>query len=240
MMSPCAKPLLTIRSEVPYDTLLYGWLHIHQLDLNRFVERSRQYERPYLAWETVRKVRNPFFTEGTGFEGYYIGQNYSSEELLDCLLQIGHHMLRSNGRLYRFNFRFQSRLMKTLLGDRSDPEAITVWSDQFGAALGRLRCHLLTCAVASHFNTETYRHTSSLPSIRYTPNHHTITQEYRIAPTGRGTMPKSTLNLESLKPSDFDAGQVVWSIGKFGHPLVREYLRERSLPLDERNVGSWA
>jgi hypothetical protein len=186
------------------------------------------------------KSSKSLFTEGAVFEGYYIGRNFSSEELLDCLLQIGHHMLRSNGRLYRFNFRFQSRLMKTLVGDRSDPEAIAVWSDQFGAALGRLRCHLLTCAEASHFNTETYRYTSRLPSIRYTPNHHTITQEYRIAPIGWGTTPKSTLTLESLNASDFDAGQVVWSIGKFGHPLVREYLRERSLPLDERNVGSWA
>jgi hypothetical protein len=233
-MSPCTKPLLTVKSKVPFDALVCGWLQMHLVDLDCFVERSRQYERQFLAWETVRKVRNPFFTQGSGFEGYYVGRHCSAEETLESLLRIGHDMLRSNARLYRFNFSFQSRLMKTLVGDSSDLEAIEIWSAQFGAALGHLRCHLLTNMAASLFNAETYRLTANLPIIRYQPNFHTLAQEYRLATTGRGTMSKSTVTLESLNPSDFDAGLVVWSIGKFGHPLIREYLRERTMPLNER------
>jgi hypothetical protein len=46
-MSACVKPLVTITAEVPYATLLRGWLHIHMLDFIHFVERSRRYERPF-------------------------------------------------------------------------------------------------------------------------------------------------------------------------------------------------
>jgi hypothetical protein len=34
------------------------------------------------------------------------------------------------------------------------------------------------------------------------------------------------IDLQTLKPSDYDAGLVVTLIGRFGHPLIREYLHE--------------
>ena len=233
-MFPIATQVLTVASEVPYDILIYGWLQIHDLCQSSFVQRSRQYERSFLAWETVRKVRNPFFVEGTGFEGYYIGQVQSPEEAAERLLQMGHYMLRSNYRLYRFDSAFRSRLMKTLLGEISDPKAIEVWSAQFGAALGRLRCNLLTNAEARYFQAETYLRTSSLPTIHYQQNHYTIKQEYVVPTAVSPTSARSIMGLDTLKPSDYDAGVVVWSIGKFGHPLVREYIGERGISVGVR------
>ncbi len=222
------RPVLRVETEVPYSTLIHGWLACRNGDMYRFVQNSRQYEPSYLAWETVRKVRNPFFVDGTGFEGYYVGQYGSPEEIVEHLLQIGRYMLTSNCRLYRFNPLFRSRLMKTLCAEMSDPQAIEVWSAQFGAALGRLRCNLLTNARARYFQSGTYKSTYSLPTMRYEESDHIIEQQYTVPCPELGTPRCVTVRLESLsKPSDAEACRVVKSIGKFGHPLVREYLNER-------------
>ena len=231
-MPTYARQIRLIESEVPYSPLIFEWLQLHNLGLHKFVEHSRKYERYYLAWETVRKVRNPFFVDGTGLEGYYVGQCFSPEEVAEKLLQIGHFMLTSNYRLYQFNHQFRSKLMKTLLAELCDPQAIEVWSAQFGAALGKLRCNLLTNAQTRYFQAETYQSTASLPTIRYSQGHYSIGQQYAVPCRGSETVPRWNMNLESsIKPSDTDAFMVVKSIGKFGHPLIREYLNERNLPL---------
>ena len=230
VMFSYTRPVLHIESEVPYSTLIYGWLAYHKGDMSSFVQKSRKYEPSYLAWETVRKVRNPFFVTGTGFEGYYVGKYGSPKEIVDQLLQMGHYMLRSNYRLYRFNPLFRSTLMKTLRAEASDPLAIEVWSAQFGAALGKLRCNLLTNAQARYFQAGTYQSTYSLPKMRYEQRDCKIEQSYRVPCRGSETPSWLTVRLESLlKPSDTEARLVVQAIGKFGHPLVREYLNERSL-----------
>ena len=228
-------PVLTIESEVPYSSLIYGWLQVQHAPVSRFVQKSRQYESSYLAWETVRKVRNPFFVDGTGFEGYYVGQGWSPEEIVEQVLQIGRYMLSSNLRLYRFNPQFRSRLMKTLRAEMSDPQAIEVWAAQFGAALGKLRCNLLTNAKARIFQTGTYKSTYSLPSMCYEPGKYSIEQQYALPSPRWDTPPRANLRLDALsKPSDAEACLVVKSIGKFGHPLVRAYLDGRFLPSDEQ------
>ena len=228
------RQVLAVESEVPYSTLIYTWVQLQDGHLSRFVQKSRQYEPAYLAWETVRKVRNPFFVDGTGFEGYYVGQYRSPEALVEQLLQIGRYMLSSNLRLYRFNSLFRSRLMKTLRAEMSDPQAIEVWAAQFGAALGKLRCNLLTNAKARIFQTGTYKSTYSLPSMCYDPGKYTIEQQYALPSPRWDTPPRANLRLDALsKPSDAEACLVVKSIGKFGHPLVRAYLDGRFLRSDE-------
>ncbi len=222
-----ARPVLRIETEVPYSTHITGWLAYHQKDMDSFVQNSRQYEPSYLAWETVRKVRNPFFIDGTGFEGYCVGQSWSTEEMVEYLVQMGHSMLQSNYRLYQFNPLFRSTLMKTLSDEISDSKAIGVWSAQFGAALGKLRCNLLTNAQARYFQAGTYQSTYSLPKMHYEEEDYKIEQRYAVPCRGSETAPWSTVRLESLvKPSDAEACFVVKSIGKFGHPLIREYLNE--------------
>ncbi|HVU13349.1 MAG TPA: hypothetical protein VHD90_18855 [Phototrophicaceae bacterium] len=235
-MSAYTRQVLTIASEVPYSTLISEYLQLHFLSLSKFIDHSRHYERPYLAWEAVRKARNPFFIDGTGLEGYYVGQCLSPEEIAERLLQLGHFMLGSNCQLYRFNYRFKSHLMKTLLGEMSDPLSIEVWSAQFGAVLGRLRCNLLTNTQTRFFQTETYQSTSSLPAIRYTQGCLTIEQEYSVPRSASESISVWAQPLESaLKPSDSDAYLVIQSIGKFGHPLIRRYLDERNELLDTSN-----
>jgi hypothetical protein len=203
-----------------------GWLCLHDVPLDSLVQQSRRYERAYLAWETVRQVRNPFFNIGTGFEGYFVGNCQSPEEMLAQLLEIGHGMLTSNCRLYRHQYTFKSKLMKTLRGELDDPRAMDIWSTLLGAALGRLRCNVLYNYKTYLFQNETYWAVNRLPFIKYAQCAHHIEQEYVLARFRSSCVSKSDLCLNMLKPSDCDAGFVVSRIGCFGHPLVRAYMRE--------------
>lgn len=228
-MSSYTRRVLTVKSEVPYGTLLYGFTRVHPIGLDKFIAYSRRYERSYLAWEAVRKVRNPYFIDGTGFEGYFVGLGLSDEEVIARVLDLGRTMLANNLRLYRFNPAFRSRLMKTIRGEISDPAAIGVWAAQFGAAVGRLRCNLLTNSQTRLFQSETYLSTSSLPPIRYAVCGFTIEQTYALPNGGAPVKPAPRMRLDlSLKPADAEAYLVVKAIGKFGHPLIRAYLDERT------------
>ena len=223
----CANSL-TIECEVPCGGVIHQWLCFQDVPFKPFVERSRQYERAYLAWETVRKVRNPFFIEGTGFEGYFVGICRSPEEMLDRLLQLGQGLLASNNRLYRYQQRFKSQLMKTLCGEIENPQAVAVWADLLGATLAKLRCNVHTNLETYRFQNETYWTVNRLPFMQYRQRDNKLEQVYRLGifkMCSNGRMP---LPLDLLTGSDYDAGLVVSTIGRFGHPLVREYLHENS------------
>ncbi len=217
---------MIVKSKVPYDITLYGWLHVNHLPLETLTEKSRRFEQSYLAWETVRKLRNPFFTNGTGFEGYFVGIHHSPEEMLDTLLKIGHRILDSNCRMYRYNYTFKSTLMKTLIGEVSDPRAIYVWSDLLGSLLGRLRMNIETNHENYHFQNETYWIVNNLPQIRYAPRDFRLEQEYRLMLFGHHRAHRLDFSPSLLRPSDYEAGRVVWMLGRFGHPLIREYLHK--------------
>ncbi len=218
--------ILPIDTRVPYSSLLDCWLCFHDLPFNHLVEYSRRYERAYLAWESVRRTRNPFFQQGTGFEGYFVGINHSPEEMLTSLLDIGHQMLASNCRLYHYNFTFQTKLMHTLNGEISDARAIHVWSASLGAVLGKLRCNIYSNSETWRFQNETYWTVNRLPLMHYCRKDHQVEQEYVLVTESANGFPKPELALNVLKPSDRDAGLVIQTIGCFGHPLIRAYLQE--------------
>jgi hypothetical protein len=221
--------MLTVQSAVPCSEIISGWLQLHDVELNSLVEHSRQYERAYLAWEMVRRPRNPFFEAGTGFEGYFVGILQSPNEMLDKLLEIGHSMLLSNLRLYRYQHDFRSRLMKTLTGEMSDPAAMGVWSALLGAALARFRCNIPLNPIVYVFQNETYWIVNRLPLMRYERHGHALDQEYVLAQSKAGSGPKSRIQLSTLKPADYEAGLVALLVGRFGHPLIREYLHQSSM-----------
>ena len=215
-----------IQSHIPYGAALYEWLHIHNLPLDKLAQQGRRYDRAYLAWETVRQVRNPFFHTGTGFEGYFVGVCQSSDEMLARLLEIGHGMLASNAQMYRYDFAFRSKLMKTLRKEIIDRIAIEVWSALLGATLGKLRCNVYYNDQTYRFQNETYWAVNRLPFMKYRLCEHHIEQEYTLPYFNNGFIGKSDFNLNALKPSDYEAGFVVSKIGCFGHPLLRAYLRQ--------------
>lgn len=222
-----AEPLLKIENQVPYGAPIYGWIHVDDIPLDTVVKPSRQYERPFLAWETVRKIRNPFFDNGTGFEGYFVGFCQSSDEALAKLLNVCQDMLLNVNRLHRMDYTFRSRLMKTLTGESCDYKAMYEWSAQLGAALAKLRCNVRQNRRTERFQTETYYIVNRLPMIAYHEEDRTIEQQYMI---GFCTAPGSRAHItfQSLKPSDQDAWLVAQLIGRFGHPLVRQFLRRVS------------
>jgi len=217
-----ATTLVTIDKDIPFSDALYWQLQGRHEQLEAVIRHSSQYERHYLAWEEVRKGRNPFFENGTGFEGYFVGVCSSSEEALQRILTINRELLENLSKLHRFETRFRSRLLKTLTGEvNNDYRAITEWSAEFGAVLARLRCNVRHNRQSDLFQAETYQLVQWLPSIQYSLKEHNIQEHYAVARVSDHSS-KIIVTTAMLKPTDQEAWLVAQSIGKFGHPLVRE------------------
>jgi hypothetical protein len=208
---------------VPFGQLLYAWRRFSSFPMTDFIHQSRRYEASFLSWEQVRKIRNPFFDEGTGFEGYLVGVSPDPEAALKAVVAANRAVLQNIQRDFRQEYGFKNRLMRTLVGEDSDPKAIYVWAAELGAAIARLRCNLQNNPQGDYFRIETYRLVRSLPEIRYQENGRAIYQSYWLGT--RRPCSRITVNLNTLNPSDQDAWLVATSIGRFGHPLVRIFLR---------------
>lgn len=225
MFLPFEPGVVRVESDVPFCDVIEFCLSDKHISLAT-LQHDERYNLPYLAWETVRLGGNPFLQTGTGFEGYFVGRCRSSDEVLHEILAMCHHMLDSIARCYRMEYGFRSRLMKTLMGETYDPDAIELWSVKLGATLAGLRCNLHYNEPASDFRLDTYRRVKEHPVIEYQINEHTIHQEYEVCP-GSGEAHPIPVFMNNLNAHDQDAWLVATSIGRFGHPLVRQYLQLR-------------
>lgn len=216
------KKTLEVTNIVPCANIIYWYLRVHDLPLEKLA--NRHYEAPYLAWQIVRKVRNPFFTNGTGFEGYLVGYCDTFEDVLETLLKTGHDILAAIARAYRLEYGFRAKLMKTLTGEICNLDAIQIWCAYLGVSVARLRCNLLHNKIGRKFHEETYRLVTHHPDIHYQIIDHRIMQNYMIESGYMKGDPVVDIPITQLKPSDQDAWQVIQSIGKFGHPLIRHLL----------------
>ena len=216
---------LRINNQVPFAASISGWLTLNQVDLPVLEAISHQYDAHYLAWQTVRKERNPYFVNGTGFEGYFVGTCTTSDEALTRILAVGQGMLKSIVLLHRFEYRFHSRLMKTLVGEYCDFEALYEWNALFGAALARLHCQVMQDQKAAAFREETYRLVDPQPEIHYLIHTGTLEQEYYVPHDTSGSDHRILVTDGRLNTPDQDAWLVAQSVGRFGHPLVRTCLQ---------------
>ena len=212
-----------IESEVPFGRVLAVTLQLNQIDLRKEINHD-PVQRTYLAWETVRKESNPYFTEGTGFEGYFVGRCSIPETALEAILGINQHILDAITRMYRYQYKFRSTLMKTLMREASDFGAIHVWSAYFGAELGRLRAQIFVEPEAQEFQLQTYRIINMLPPMIFCGEGDSVRQTYAIGALPTPKYHKVSVNAAMLNPSQRDAWLVAENIGIFGHPLVRKFL----------------
>jgi hypothetical protein len=216
---------MEINKAVPFGDWIQFRLRLtHEQRLDTLIKLSKVYERPFLAWESVRKGGNPYFENGTGFEGYFVGACASPAEVLERLLTIGQKMLTNILRLHRFDKRFRSKLFKLLTDEFVDPHAMSEWSIELGAQLARLRSLLLYNRQANVFQTETYLAVRGLPQIEYVEDDHTINQHYTVA-CRRVRCPRMMVYPETLNPTEQDAWLIMQSVGKLGHPLVRQFIK---------------
>lgn len=218
-------PTVKIHNAVPFSAAIHGTLILRDVPLDALITTSHRYDDAYLAWQTVRKTRNPFFDIGTGFEGYFFGECQSPEDALTAILDIGETMLTSVIRLHRYENRFHTRMLRTLAGECQDTDTLYEWAAQFGAVLGRLRLKVRDNPAAYHFQWETYQMVLRLPDIAYDDDGRTISQDYAVAGSSASEMfNRITLSTDMLRPDQRDAWMVAQTVGQFGHPLVREYL----------------
>jgi hypothetical protein len=227
--------IIEVENEVPFGQAIYVSLYLSNTHLKQLVKHDRT-EEHYLAWETVRKETNPFFQYGTGFEGYLVGRYSTPEEALDAIIAIHQHTLDAIARLYRFEYRFRSQLMKTLRRESCDSESIHTWSAYFGAELGRLRAQISENQTARLFQMHTYQLVKRLPPMDYHEIQGDVTQTYALA--GLATVPVGRLAISPhmLKPSQQDAWLVAENIGEFGHPLVRKLL-DAAQPIEPQRTS---
>jgi hypothetical protein len=218
----------TIEGEVPFGDALSWWIdHLHDDHGLAVPQLSHEFDRSYLAWETVRLSRNPFFSNGTGFEGYWVGLCESPDTALDQLILIGRATLESQRRLFRYQLGFRRRLLRALQGDGSNLDAMAEWSIELGAILGRLRCNLRKNVEAGAFRHETYHQVEGLPPITYHEEHDDLQQVYEVRDADNPQQPLLHIDPNHLRTTDQEAWEVVASLGKFGHPLIREVLSKR-------------
>jgi hypothetical protein len=214
-----------IESEVPFGHMLYTLLYLKNLQLDELTPHGRL-ETHYLAWESVRKELNPYFQNGTGFEGYLTGRCPNPESALEAILAINQNILDAIARLYRFKYGLRSRLMKTLVNEASDPEAIHIWSAYLGAELGKLRAQIIRNPEAQKFRTQTYSIVKHLPLMVYheMAEEEDVAQTYAVGATNNTPAGRMFFTSHMLKPRQQDAWLVAENIGEFGHPLVRKLL----------------
>lgn len=218
-----------VNNNVPFGQPILVWSEIGDPKLNILVERSHIYDPRYLAWESVRKGINPFFVKGTGFEGYFVGVCSSPTQTIEVITNCCQQILDRIARLYRHEYKFRSRLIKTLCRESADPRAMNEWSAQLGATLAQLRCNLDHNFEAQKFQTQTYNFTHQLPPIRYWEDKNAALLKQNYAFTMLLENRKVLLiDPRSIPPAHQDAWMVAESIGEFGHPLVREYLRAQN------------
>ncbi len=213
--------MLTVKNEVPFAESIYWRILLQHSNPNQ----QHTLDRPYLAWECVRKIRHPFLSPGTGFEGYYVGLYHQSGDVLEQLLHQCQWLLDGIVRLYPMEYGFHGRLMSTLVGERSDPKAIDIWSTYLGVLLARLRCNLFHNPEGESFRHATYMSVNVAPIIHYDLKEHTVLQTYTLAaqpPTGDAYL---HIDLNSIPPARQDAWVVAENLGKFGHPLIRNMLK---------------
>lgn len=217
---------ITIHNHVPFADPLYWYLRLEGLGLADLAGKHR-YDKSYLAWETVRRSTNPFFEKGTGFEGYFVGRTDLPEEVLEELLKLGHDSLDNLAHQYRFEYGFRNKLMKTLAGESYNLPAVNFWATWLGAMLARLRAQVYRSMQATAFHNDTYQQVNLLPLIKFQENAslHAIEQQYRIGSARKNNHQKIAVSGANLRTSDREAWRLVSSIGKFGHPLVRELLQ---------------
>lgn len=218
--------IVKVESEVPFGHSVFTWLMLHSQHIEHLA-RHDMIERQYLAWETVRRETNPFFQDGTGFEGYFVGRCAGADDALKAILNVGQGILDAIARYYKYQFRFRSTLMKTLTRESGDWEAVAVWSDYLGATLGRLRAQILTLYPALAFQQRTYSLVKMLPPISYAETDHDVWQTYAVAGDAGSKAGKVCVMLPLLKPCEQDAWIVAEHIGQFGHPVIRRLLDER-------------
>ena len=218
-----------VEKHVPFGQSLFVYFSIHDVHFTDLPTKNR-IEKSYLAWETVRKMTNPYFTEGTGFEGYLVGTCPTPAAALEAILSANQHILDAIARLYHFDGCFRSRLIQTLNGEIDDPESIHIWSAYLGAELGQLRVHVPRNKSAILFQNQTYQIVALLPPIAYRPLHDDLIQNYGIGYVDNAAalvtppQPKILIKETMLNPSQQTAWHVATNIGRFGHPLVRKYL----------------
>jgi hypothetical protein len=215
--------LMRIESDVPFGKALFGWLCLHHTHCVNIVSHDH-IEKQYLAWETVRLQTNPYFLNGTGFEGYFVGLCHTPEAALEAILATSQGILDAIARLYRYDFDVRKRLIPTLLRESGNPKLIHLWSAYLGATLGKLRCQLSTSKEAVLFQTRTYRIVGCLPPIAYHEIEHDVTQTYIVGAEDYNQVSKFYVTPSSLKPCQQDAWLVAAHIGEFGHPMVRRFL----------------
>jgi len=184
---------------------------------------QRNYVPAFLRWELVRKIPEP-----TAFEGFFVGENKTAEEIALAIAEIGRDQL--NSLKHHHNFEACCRMRKYLLefvsGEVFRNEALIELNAIFGSILAQLRPKLRTNRLAQKFRDDTDRLacTASFKILHnaseVTGQIYTVETRRSLKPPDLSTDPMTFLPKDELR----EAYRLMKGSGLVGHPLSRWYL----------------
>lgn len=185
------------------------------------------YDEPYLRWYAVREL-NPFiYPDATGFEGYFVGLNYSTEQVAQSLAQLGATTLRTLRMLHRSEPMFMSKLWKVVKGELKQGEApdqaiLSELDVCLSANIARLRLqvapernkkgHIFRKMIAQMVQGEHIQYLSEGGVV----HGHIMPIPTRLSTEGRVVRP------QEFRTQELSDGYLfMQSLGKAGYPLLR-------------------
>ncbi len=202
-------PQVILSKHIPYD--IGGLLWAVDTDRESILKESHRIDPAYDRWQ---RVRHPYGL--TGFEGYFVGSDMTAQQIAQAIAEIGKtvmsHLPREIRKVY----------CDSLTGEKPNLSAIMLFSQEFGAVLGRLRAQAGMNNRARNFHDDLVARC-------------TMPIEYELDASGiiqRLVLPQissrpNEIETPSLGKEAFDPSHpygVMSLIGRVGHPTVRTLL----------------
>ena len=203
----------------------------------KIIKESRNFEKPYIAHELVRKERGyevvGQLIDGKtglsipliGIEGHFVGLGLPPEEIVRREAAFGRTMLDSISRMRHYSDLVRE-VEKTLRGERFFPEILEELNGAWGAVLARMRALRFQNqkALQEHdsFRERTYNLIKGVPQMEYVLNSDSFRQKYFLPSIRKvNNTPPIKVDLTNKEKVGYEA---LVGAGRLTMPILRVIL----------------
>lgn len=204
----------TVFKQCPFSELV--WSQIGALSK----PKAMQGYANFLAWMLMRE-RNPFFTQGTGWEGYAVAHTVQPAHVLEWELQLGKSMI---DRMYEANppGSVRQEYLRFMEGKLSVAN-LRYWNAAFGAELARQRARTLQHPLARAYRLQTYQQLPTISEVSVALEFGTSFEQYMLPQIELHQVQRIDLSREFERMTDLQqvSLRLLCLLGMLGHPAVR-------------------
>lgn len=195
-----------------------------------------QLQRPYLAFEQVRKCRalpeiyqgdlvisapQPIKLEPTGFEGYFRGFNLKPFQLAGIQAMLGREILRKIDAEWEYPV---AKSLHLALEGTNYTRYSVVMIQELAGIIHKMKAldHHPKCDTKSHgeFRQQTYDQISSLPSVKWDLSNPALGLRQEICLSMANPLPDEAVQV-NFSSEELSGYKVMMELGRIGHPLIR-------------------